>query len=445
MKYFFALALGLFLAGFTVAVSTLKPSGRPGVTTIRWATDPNPARTVQVAEFERMHPDIHVEVDSGDNSRLVIQCATGVGPDVMDMSETTMQSMAEAGVLLDLTDLARAGGFSPEATYPAIRPALMVNGRQYSFPCNVYAPVILYNKRIFDDHHAPYPKPGWTWDDFTAAGRAVVASPGDSGKKHLGLVTLGAQGFFSDLLVSRGGRYFSADGRRCILDSPESLAAIRQYYDLMYRDGIIPPPSEAAALSGQGGWGAGAINWFSNGEAAMISIPRWYLVQLVNYPGLRESIAAVSEPRMPGQPSRVSAGARAATINARTRYPAAAAAFLSYLASPQYAAIIVHDGDALPPLPSAARDGQALVNGIIPDPAFQQVFVDAIKDAVPHELDPYIDAKLVDRWTTQRINEIENHVVGPEDGMRALTVEINRSIDLNLSRRPDLRAMAGQK
>ena len=445
MKYFFAIALGLFFAGFLVAESTLKPIGLPGVTTIRWATDPNPARQVQVAEFSRLHPDIHVEVDSGDNSRLVIQCATGVGPDVMDLSENQMQSMAEAGVLLDLTDLARAGGFSPAATYPAIRPALMIDGRQYSFPCNVATTAVLYNKRVFDDHHVPYPKPDWTWDDFVATGKAIVASPGDSGKKHLGLVILGSQGFFNDLLASRGGRYFSADQRRCILDSPEALASIRQYYDLMYRDGIIPRPSETAALSSQGGWGGGGINWFSNGDAAMITIGRWYIVQMVNYPDLRGNIGAVREPRMPGQISRSTASTRAAAINARSPHRAAAATFLGYLASPQYAALIARDGDALPPLPSAARDGQALVNAAVPDPAFHQVFIDAIEDATPHEFNPYIDRTLVDRWTNERINEVENQAVSPEEAMRLLTDEINRAIEVNLSRRPDLRALFNRK
>ena len=445
MKYFLALALALFLTGFLAAEWTLKPVGAPGVTVVRWATDPNPARQVQVAEFSRLHPDIHVEVDTGEHSRLVIQCATGVGPDVMDLSENQMQSMAEAGVLLDLTDLARAGGFSVEATYPAVRPALQLNGRQYSFPCNVYTTAILYNKQVFDDHHVRYPKPDWTWDEFVATGKAIVAAPGDSGKRHLGLVILGSQGFFSDLLASRGGRYFSADQRRCILDSPAALAAIHQYDDLVFRDRIIPPPSEAAALSSQGGWGNGGINWFSHGDAAMISLGRWYTVQLVNYPDLRGHIAAVQLPRMPGQPSRVIAGTRAAAINARCPHPAAAAAFLSYLASPQYAALIAHDGDGLPPLPGAARNGQALANAVVPDPAFHQVFVDSIVDAVPHEFNPYIDTALVDRWTKDRIDEVENQVLSPDDAMHLLTAEINRAIELNLSRRPDLRALAGRE
>ena len=445
MKYVFAAGLLVFAVAYALAIGTLQTPDPPGVTTLRWATDPNPARTMQIGAFAALHPDIHVKVDSDDASRLLIQCATGVGPDVMDLSADTTRSMAEAGVLLDLTDIARSDGFSPELTYPSIRPALMVNGRQYRFPCSVSVQAILYNRRIFDDHHVPYPKPDWSWDDFVTAGRAILHNPSDSGRKHLALVNAGPAEFFNDLLASHGARYFSEDGRRCVLDSPEAVAAMQQFHDFMYVSGVIPRPNQSAAMSSQGGWGAGEINWFSDGEAAMLSIGRWYIVQLVNYPDLKPYLAAARMPHLPGQPSRVMATTRAAGINVRSPHRAAALQFLSYLASPGYSALIVQDGDALPPSPEAALDGRMLANSAMPDPAFHQVFVDAVNNAVTQDQSAYIDTTLVDRWTLERINQVENQVVSPDEAMHSLSREINQTIELNLSRRPDLREMAARR
>ena len=441
MKYVLLCALAVFALGFALAVGSIKPLGGPGITVLRWATDPNPARRVQAAEFTRLHPDIRVQVDAGDRSRLVIQCATGAGPDVMDLYEDAMQTMAESGVLQDVTQIAHPAGFGPEATYPAIRPALSVGGKQYRFPCNVTAQAILYNRKVFDDHHVPYPKPDWTWDEFIATGKAILDSPSDSGRKHLALANAGPL-LLDDLLASHGAHYFSEDRQRCTLDSPEALAAMEQYHDLMFKHGVVPRPEQSASMSGQGGWGSGGVNWFSAGDAAMICIGRWYIVQLVNYPELRSHVAAVREPHLPGQPSRVMAAARGAAINARSRHREAAVKFLGYLASPEYGSLIVKDGDSLPPLPTLARDGQALANAAVPDPAFHQVFVEAIADATVRDRSPYIDPTTVSRWLTERINQVENQVVGPHEAMRSLTAEINRTIRLNLERRPDLRGSA---
>ena len=443
MKYIFAVALLVFAVGYTLALATLHPIGKPGVITLRWATDPNPARAAQVESFRRLHPGIDVSLDAGDNTRVVIQCATGVGPDLIDLTTTSnMRSMAAAGVLLDLTDLAKTHGFGLDRTYPAIRPALTVNGRQYRFPCNVSVQAIIYNRRIFDDHHVPYPKADWTWDDLVSAGRAILDRPSDSGKRHLGLVSTNPQEFFNDLLAGRGGRYFSEDGRHCVLDSPEAVAALQQYHDLMYVSRVMPRPDQAAALSSQGGWGFGGINWFSAGDAAMIYIGRWYIVQLVNYPELKPYIAAAPMPRQPGKPLRVMAETRAMGINARSPHLDAAVQFLSYLAGPQYSALIAQDGDSLPPSPEAAADGRALANGAVPDPAFHQVFIDEIRDAVTQDQSPYIDTATVNRWTVERINQVENQVVPPDEAMRSLAREINRTMELNLSRRKDLREIA---
>lgn len=437
MKYVLVLSLAAFALALTLAMATVQPPGGPGLTTLRWSTDPNPARQTQIGEFVRQHPDLRVQVDTGERARLVIQCATGVGPDVMDLDLDTMETMAESGVLLDLTDLAPAAGFAPETTFPAIRPALSVGGRQYRFPCNVNVQAILYNRAIFDDHHVPYPRPDWTWEDFVATGRAIVRAPGDSGRRHFGMVNAGPT-FFNDLLTSHSAHYFTADGRRCMLDSPEAVAAMQQYADLMHVEGIVPPPEQSAAASGQGGWGSGNINWFSAGDAAMICIGRWYIVQLANYPELKPHLAAVREPHFPGQPSCVMATSRAAGINARTTHRDAAVAFLRYLASPEYSALVVGDGDALPPLPSLARNGGALANRSVPDAAFHQVFVDAVADAAVQDRSPYVDLSIVNRWIAERLNQVENRATDPAAAMRSLTAEINRAIALNIERRRDL-------
>ena len=69
--------------------------------------------------------------------------------------------------------------------------------------------------------------------------------------------------FYEDMLIGHGGRCFTPDGLHSRLDSPEAIAAMQQYYDMMYVHKIIPTAAEAAAMSSQGGWGSSGLNWFS--------------------------------------------------------------------------------------------------------------------------------------------------------------------------------------
>jgi multiple sugar transport system substrate-binding protein len=438
VKYVFLAAFALFLALYGLAVLTLKPANDRDVV-LRWATDPNPARDRQVAGFTEAHPGIRVVTETGDPTKLLVQCATGVGPDVMDLSESLMQSMVQAGLLLDLTVLAEENGFAPARTYPAIREALTVDGRQFRFPANVNVQAVLFNRAVFDDHGLPYPQDGWTWDDFVAVGQAIRTTPSKSGKNHLPVAHWSPQDFFADLLVAHGGRYFSEDGRRSRLDAPEAIAAFQQYYDLMFTHRVLPTPEQSSALSSQGGWGAGGINWFAAGDAAMIVIGRWFTVQAANFPNLRGHLGAVRLPRFPGQPSRGFTRTRGIGVNARTAHPEAAVKFLSYLAGSEYGHSIVADGDSLPPNPELAADGIALASLGVPDPAFHQVFVDAIRDAVPPDTSPYVDSAQTQRWLLETLGRIENHVVTPEQAARELAAEINRAIDTNIARDPRLR------
>jgi hypothetical protein len=92
---------------YVVAEATRERPRNDGVVRLRWATDANPARARQTALFAQKYPGLAVTVDPGlgnDQTKLIVQCATGTGPDIIDVyDEKQMSSLIEAGVLVDLT------------------------------------------------------------------------------------------------------------------------------------------------------------------------------------------------------------------------------------------------------------------------------------------------------------------------------------------------------
>jgi multiple sugar transport system substrate-binding protein len=241
-----------------------------------------------------------------------------------------------------------------------------------------------------------------------------------------------------DLLFGLGGRFYSEDGLRSRLASPEGIQAMTFYHRLMHDEQVIPTPADAAAMSAQGGWGSGGLTWFGAGRAAMIFIGRWYIILVNNYPQVRPHLGAVRLPRLGDRPSSGMCDTRAAGVNAKSPHWRQALYFLQYLASKEYNQVIVQDGDSLPPNPKYARTGADLANEIVPDPAFHQPFIDAMRSARPVDTSPFIDAGLVERWFRERIEKVENQQLAPDAAMRELAKEINQQIRINLERRPDL-------
>jgi multiple sugar transport system substrate-binding protein len=441
----FAALLAVAIALYLAAELTLDRSTRPGVTVLRWATDPNPARTVQSALFAQGNPGLDVEVDpglGGDQTKLIVQCATGTGPDIIDTDLGGMQTLVRAGILLDLTPYARRMGFGPDRTYPALAEALVVDGKQYAFPDNVWANAIVYNKRVFDDHGVAYPRADWTYDDFIAAGKKIRFTKGKSGVTHLAIANWYSLWFVQDLLAGCGARYFSADGLHCRLGEPAGVEAMQRFHDLMHVQRVLPSAAELASLSAQGGWGSFGLTTFFEERAAMISIGRWMLVQIGNYPKLGGVLGAVPLPRAGGRVSRGMGGTRCAGINAKGRHALEATAFLAYLASAPYNALIARDGDSLPPNPHVAHSGRDLVNARVADPAFHQVFIGAMQRARPVDYSPYVDPNLVTRWLDERVGKVENKLLTPADAMTGLVAEVDAEIARNLARRPDLKRRA---
>lgn len=439
MKAFFLGATLFALALFLIAVGTLERPPDDGIVRMRWATDPNPARTTQLSRFSEMFPHLKVTVDpglGGDQTKLIVQCATGTGPAIIDIYDNIqMASLVEAGILLDLTPFAARMGFGPDRTFESVRDQLMVDGRQYRFPCNIAAYNLVYNKRVFDRLGVPYPSDDVTFDELIEIGKALRKAAADRGERVIPLVDMN----FVMLLIAHGGQLFQQNGLYSALDSEAAVAAMQMRFDLMHQHRVIPTSVEAATVSTQGGWGGDSLTWFSTDRAAMILIGRWYTIQLPQYPGLAERIGVTGLPRVPGLLRMSTIQTRAAGINRKSPHWREALNFLVYLASPEYSELIVADGDGIPPSPFVARTGEDLVNRFLPDARLQQAFLDATINARNTNLSGFIENGLVNRLMWEAQGFVDNRLKTPRQALTDLADEIERTIDRNLERRPDLR------
>ncbi len=356
------LLLGMFavLAAASVLTALLDRPDRDGVPEVFWATDLSPAKRAQAELFEQWlrengHPEARLLIDAAnaDFSKKLIQGVSGVMGDIVDCydGKAEMQFLQEAGMLQDVTADALRMGFDSGRTYPGIAPELLIGGRQYGFPANVFSQLYWVNPGAFERAGQPLPPERWTLDEFEQRGLAYVraANPPDGPRRF----------FFTDPIQathrqifrrSLGTSLFNETLTATRLADPRNVELMERIHRWTYAERICPSLADASSFDAQGGfWGSNA-QLFHSGNYAMHLLGRYGLIPLRELPALPLQVV---EPPNGGFPNTV-VGARVSAVYRKARHPELALLFLQFLASPAYNEQIVESADALPPVPAYA-------------------------------------------------------------------------------------------
>jgi multiple sugar transport system substrate-binding protein len=203
---------------------------------LRFATwDSGEALKIQekIAEkFEEKHPFIEIQMEAyGDEFDQKLTAAFGAKnpPDVMYMwnfpayfqSLEPLENFIKRDPTIDLNDFYQ-GLFNYSTMYREL----------YGLPAGFTTRVIYYNKDLFDAAGIPYPKDGWTWDDFTSAAKKLtnpaLAQYGFGVRPEPDTYDL--QG----IVWSNGSSFISEDGQKIngYMNSPETIEAIDLFADM---------------------------------------------------------------------------------------------------------------------------------------------------------------------------------------------------------------------
>ncbi|MEH7247165.1 sugar ABC transporter substrate-binding protein [Neobacillus niacini] len=245
MKKFRTTFLALILVFVIAACSDHQSSSRADQTVkennetivLRFATwDSGEALKIQekiVKEFEEKHPFIKVQMEAyGDEFDQKLATAFGAKnpPDVMYMwnypvyfqSLEPLENFIKRDPTIDLNDFYQ-GLFNYSTMYRKL----------YGMPAGFTTRVVYYNKDLFDAAGVPYPKDGWTWDDFKSVA------------KKLSNPVLGQYGFgvrpepdtydLQGIVWSNGSSFISEDGKKIdsYMNSPETIESIELFAEMV--------------------------------------------------------------------------------------------------------------------------------------------------------------------------------------------------------------------
>jgi len=445
MKYLFCLIL-LVLVAASIGTYVAMPDQQSDVPVIYWVTDANPARVEQVRKFHQWlvdnghtkpgdptRPIVELRLDTANrrSDKIIIQCVSGVGGDIMDVGSTAGLQLFydEIGFLADVTEEAKKLKFDPGQTYEAIRSQITVpDGRggrkQVMFPCNVYAVMLWVNRATFKKYGLEPPPKRWTFEQFERRGKRVR--------------DVFFCNYVDTLLMHRslGLSRFNETLTWCDLDDPRYVKVLKLKKKWMYEDRITPSPSDIASFATEAGYGGSTLQLFNSGNYAMFSMGRYALIQLRKFGRLE---LAVAELPHGGFPNTLT-GTRAAAVYKGSKHKKLAYLFLAFLASESYNAQIVDDADALPPNPIYTKSKAFTRPAKYPNEwGCHEAFADAVeKISIGTVYSPFISPNTANREVGNFGDKFMSGVTSAEEAAADTARKINDEIRRTLEEKPGL-------
>ena len=447
VKQLFLICLGV-LAVASAALYWTLPDQRSPVPVLYWITQVDSVKLETIELFkawrrERGLPPVEVRIDNinQDPTKKLAQGLSGVGADIFDIYTFETEVFSQSGMLMDVTELAKAGGYSPAATFPACYDDLMVNGRQYGFPRNAGGNMIWVNRDTFARYGVPEPSAHWNWDEFEQLGKKLVMAANPPGTRQR-VYFIQA---FSPMLLRRGLGLdvFNETMTRCTLDDPRNIEVMRRMYRWIVEEHLVPTLEEQHALAADAG--RSGDDWFyhyTHGRYAMLFCDRWALIRLREIGHVRSKVV---EPFNSGY-RNMEFGCGVVSAYAGSKHPKEAAEFLQFLASESFNLLIARSGDALPPVPKYVQTPEFLHPPDHPEEwEMEKVFsVSGPEIGIPYARSPFVQTGTLYRPVTGIDMQVQDAVMNGrlaiEDAGRVEAARIDAEIALNVRADAKLRA-----
>jgi multiple sugar transport system substrate-binding protein len=231
--------------------------------------------------YQKTHPNIDVEwinITGGGpygRDKLQTMIAGGDAPDLMMLNTGQFEQLASRGALLPLNDLMAKSNFDSSIYWPQAAEGTTYQGKVYGLPRDMSNVILYYNKDMFDKAGVPYPTADWTWTDLLAAAKKLTKDTNGDGKiDQWGFAMNNIVWVWAGFVWANGGDVLSPDRKKCLLQDPKTVEALKYYYGLLTDQQVSPPPGALPEQSWAG-------DWFTTQSVAMGLFGPWFRPTLV--------------------------------------------------------------------------------------------------------------------------------------------------------------------
>ncbi len=339
--------------------------------------------------YRESHPNVAVQFDTipfGDYiGKVTIQLAGTTPPDIGWVAESSAPAFIDTGVLADLGPSLKQ---NPDYDFADLSESSLQlwsdGGALYGVPFSTSPYLVLYNRDLFKEAGIETPdellaKDEWTWAALAQSAKAIAEAspPGTYGFESLdaGVYSNRVWHTLVPIIRAYGGQAWNDEGTECLLNSPEAVAAVQLYHDMVFVDGSAVPPGEQGDFySGQAGMTIAQLSRVSRLEDAPFE---WGIVPLPSGPDGRASVI----------------GQAAIVVFNTSRYRDVAIDFLSFMTNKEN---VTRMAEFFPPIRDSVLESEAFLNAnpLVDPDSMEQAVVMGIREGkvLPNHIEyPKID------------------------------------------------------
>ncbi len=314
--------------------------GKITIEFMNWESTPVGLKFIEglIETFEKKYPNIKVKnnVTPGYfETKVLTRFAGGDPPDIWETGESRDLFIRRNLILNPAPYVKKSMLLNDEDFFPFTLPYSTYDGKEllkgdvYVYPKDFATFALIYNQDIFDKEGLPYPDETWTGKEFLEAAKALTKRD-ESGR----FIQFGMEAppLALDILLQKGGRMWSEDYKRCLLDSKEAKEAYQYVYDLQEKHKVAPRIEDIA--KGPSGWFSKEYG-FVSGRTGMSIIGRFQLPDFIKNIGGRFKWNIAPYPLFGKERVYLLHGPTGWAISAKTKYPEACFHFLEVLVGPE--------------------------------------------------------------------------------------------------------------
>ncbi len=433
MKVVVWLLIALVLVGIAYSFSTCRAeqSGRKvELALFDWSWPAyNKMNRQRIAVFEKENPDVKVRLVTGGPDKYLTMVTGNVAPDVTYTAYQDIPYYAKRKAILSLDKfIAEDEKFSLDRFFPSVIDSVRYQGKIYALPDTGSPVALYYNKDLFDEYNKnrkpgepplEYPSGEWTWAYFRHAAKALTQDRDGDGRTDVYGATIGfSMNRFPSYIWQNGGEIISKDQKRCLMDSPEAIEAIRWMYDIMWVDKSAPTGYTQVEGASQ----QTTDIFFKEQHLAMLLTTRWAYGDLFGKTDFVWDVAPL--PRGPVNRATVFIGG-SWMISSQTHYPEKAWKLVKFLTDEYSSELSMEAGRALV---SNRAVAERMVNHPGIPPENDRIWAEIMADARPKDFQFRGMGKYL-RKALDELNFVSQGRRTPEEACRNFTRIYQKGLD----------------
>lgn len=388
------ISLGLFLVSILGCGRPAGSHGKTKVTVTTWdSADNKITRDLLVKAFEKEHPNIQIEwidITAAEYyPKLQTMIAGDAAPDAAFLAYDMIPSFAGNDAIQSIDPfLAKDTSFTMNDYYPRVKEMLSYEGKSYAVARDFTVFALYYNKDMFDKAGVAYPDESWDWVKFrNACLKLTQDTNGDGRTDQYAFVNEPWLDSYIWWIWENGGDVVDKDCSKSVINSPQTIEALKYLGDLRNRDKVMP------RVVGYNESGQENQSMLVNGRLGMYVNGSWLMGLLTKQSKINWDVAPVPKGPKSRKTVLFSVGM---VIPTKSKHPQEAWEFLKFVGGPEgqsfYGSAAI--GSGIPAIKTIAE------STVFMNPAYKPEHRHVLLDAAEQYAEPLMDC--------QESNEIQN-------------------------------------